>query len=166
MWVDSGLRTTEVVERLVMDSKDQSKFHSLRFGGPNINPTRLCLKPEACWLSLVNKCGVHIHVSHPLSGNVIPYQTNFTICDWVIVCGPYRWWYVWGCAESMVKSLTSLYNLKSELFYVKDFISCVCTIQDITSFHWVLCYFKVTVDVNIWILIHIFCRKCSNASLN
>lgn len=49
---------------------------------------------------------------------------------------------------------------------VNDFISCFFTIQDIASFYWLLSSFKVTVDVNIWILIHIFCRKCSNASLN
>lgn len=81
MCVDSGLRASEGVERSVMDSKDQSKFHSLSFRGPTLNPTRLCLKPEACWLSLVNKCGLQIHVSHPFSGNVTPYRTHFTICD-------------------------------------------------------------------------------------
>lgn len=155
---DSGLRA-----RSVMESKDQSRFHSLCFRGPTLNPTRLCLKPEACWLSFVNKCEVHVHVSHLLSDNVTPYGTYFM--SWVTVRGRYRWCICLRVYRECGK-IINLPGQHNEWIRIKDFISCSCTMQDICSFHWPLCYFKVTVDVNIWILIHIFPRKCSNASLN
>lgn len=133
------------------------------------------------WLSLVNKgkCGyvclwVQIHFSLSLSVSITPYRTYLMIQGWVTEWGLSRWSLCvrvcvveWVHTEygEIINLLTQL-KTKSAPIHVINFTWAFSVIQDVTKFHWQLFSFQIAVKSNIWTLIYIFYRKCSDASLH